>query len=169
MIAAAAVEGVTGRSYEDLLREEIFKPLGMRSPGFADPPRRGPKPAEKRAAGSPYWLSQAGKMHMSLRDFSTFLVDQKRGELGKGKLLSTASYRRHHGPPDKAQKKSGKHGSWHMAPFSGALLRGNLDHFWIAGVKMRGNGATTLMVVGVPHGRSGLGIFAQALHADRRR
>ncbi len=105
IIAAAAVEGVTGRPYEDLVREEIFEPLGLRSAGFAGSSGPSDKTTQKRIAGAPHLLSQAGRMQMSLSDFGTFLVDQMPGETGKGKLLSARSYRRLHQLADHTQTR----------------------------------------------------------------
>src|SRR5947209_5537965 len=36
-IAGAMIERVTGRAWEDLMRERIFEPLGMKSAGFGTP------------------------------------------------------------------------------------------------------------------------------------
>jgi len=167
VIAVAAVEGATERSYEDLVREEIFEPLGMRSAGFTVAPRRSAKPAEERVAGHPTLLSPAGRMHMSLRDFATFLIDQTQGRMGKGKLLNAPTYRRLHKPINNAQKKRGQGAFWHVEPSRGAILRMSLGHHWIAGMTMRAHNSEVLIVVDIPEQQNGFEAFDRALSMAR--
>ena len=166
VIAAAAVEGVAGRPYEDLVREEIFEPLGLRSAGFAGSSGPSAKPTQERIAGASHLLSQAGRMQMSLGDFGTFLVDQMQGERGKGKLLSARSYRRLHQPAHHAQKPKEKGVGWHAAPFNARLHEGS-GHHWLAGVNMGETSPRTLVVVGVPTGKNRLVALSQAIQMAR--
>ncbi len=96
LIAAAIAERATGKSYETLMRAEIFKPLGMTSAGFGATPKGQPSGHD---AGKPVGPSNsdmfapAGNLHMSIGDWSAFSLDQLAGSKGKGRLLSPASYR----------------------------------------------------------------------------
>jgi len=96
LIAAAVAERATGKTYETLMRHEIFQPLGMSSAGFGATPSGQPIGHE---AGKPIGPSNsqmfapAGNLHMSLGDWARFCLDQLAGSKGKGKLLSLASYR----------------------------------------------------------------------------
>jgi CubicO group peptidase (beta-lactamase class C family) len=96
LIAAAVAEKATGKSYEALMRREIFQPLGMSSAGFGATPRGQPTGHD---AGKPIGPSNslmfapAGNLHMSLGDWARFCLDQLAGNKGHGRLLSRASYR----------------------------------------------------------------------------
>ncbi len=103
LIAAAIAEKVTGVPFEELMRREIFKPLGITTAGFG-PTRSGQprghrdgKPATaamtKSDDGVPMVYTAAGNMHMSLGDWAKFCLDQLSGSRGAGKLLSAASYK----------------------------------------------------------------------------
>jgi len=49
-------------------------------------------------ADNPPALGPAGRVHMSLSDYATFLLDQLRGPRGEGVLLPAEEYRRLQGP-----------------------------------------------------------------------
>lgn len=115
IVAAVVAERRTGRSWEELMRAEIFEPLSMTSAGFGAPSAargslgplghapdpRGPRPrsaaAERRE--TPPLLGPAGDVHASLRDWLRFVQDQIDGAHGRGRLLSADGYRRLHAPP----------------------------------------------------------------------
>lgn len=101
VIAAVIAEKVSGKGYDELMRSEVFGPLGMRTAGVGnthDGQIRGhskgkPKLVMKREAdGVPEMLAPAGFLHMSLADWARFNLDQLAGAKGEGKLLSAASY-----------------------------------------------------------------------------
>ena len=93
IVAAAMIEAVTGRSWEDLMRAEVFEPLGLTTAGFGAPgtPNRLDQPVgHKRSLFDPgHWVPQlpglgkptddviafgpAGRVHMSLGDLMTYL------------------------------------------------------------------------------------------------
>ena len=96
LIAAAVAERATGRSYEKLMSQEIFKPLRMTSAGFgATPPGQPSGHDEGKPVGpsNSDMFAPAGNLHMSLGDWASFSLDQLAGIKGKGQLLSAASYR----------------------------------------------------------------------------
>jgi D-alanyl-D-alanine carboxypeptidase len=116
-IAGAVAEERTGRTWEDLIREEVWRPLGIRSGGFGPPGKSGryneplghemrdgkwlPVDPGDRNSDNPPAIGPAGTIHMSLGDWRLFVQDQLDGELGAGKLLEPESYRRLHTPVPK--------------------------------------------------------------------
>jgi CubicO group peptidase (beta-lactamase class C family) len=114
-MAAAAVERVTGKPWEELMRERVFVPLGMTRAGFGWPGRvdagepwghylRGAVKVPHDPRGT-YEVAQvlapAADVHLSIRDLGAYLADQARGLAGKPALLKPESYRRMHGLVDK--------------------------------------------------------------------
>jgi len=88
VVVGAAIEAITGGSWEDALRAELFGPLGMGSAGFgapADPPDnawghrgagdgRTPLSPGHPGADNPLALGPAGTAHMTLEDYGRFLA-----------------------------------------------------------------------------------------------
>jgi CubicO group peptidase (beta-lactamase class C family) len=112
VIVGAIVEERTGRTWEDLILGEVWKPLGIRDAGFGPPGHSGrfdqPQGHEWRNdvltaldpgdtdSDNPPVIGPAGTVHMRLADWMRFAQDQLDGEHGKGKLLTAESYRRLH-------------------------------------------------------------------------
>ena len=110
-LAGAVAERVGGQPWEALMREIIFKPLGMASCGFGgvgtagtiDQPWPHTANGEPTASNGPAVdnaavLGPAGTVHCSMADWSKFIADQLRGEHGTGALLKTATYQALHAP-----------------------------------------------------------------------
>lgn len=100
IVAAVIAERLTGYSYEQLMRQEVFGPLGMTSAGFGPPRDTGQPtghhdgtPAIGPEDANPLLFAPAGNIHLSIGDWAKFCLDQMAGARGKGKLLSAASYR----------------------------------------------------------------------------
>lgn len=103
LIAAVIAEKVTNKSFEELMKLEVFQALDMKSAGFG--PTTGAQPLGHRAGkpvtaamtksddGVPPMYTPAGNMHMSLGDWARFCLDQIAGNQGRGKLLKSESYR----------------------------------------------------------------------------
>ena len=97
VIAAAIAEQATGKSFEILMQEEVFGPLGMQvryaptGPGQTQGHKDG-KPLSGVEAGNPLMLAPDGEMNMSMQDWTRFALDQMAGEHGRGKLLKPATY-----------------------------------------------------------------------------
>ncbi len=113
VIAGALLEQATGRSWEELLRAEVWTPLGMDragfggvgSPGQLDQPwghRRGGRPAPHNgpAADNPPVLGPAGTVHAPLADWARFVADHLRGLRGEPGLLRPESYQVLSRPPE---------------------------------------------------------------------
>lgn len=151
LIAAAIAESATGKSYEKLMRQEIFKPLGMASAGFGATTKGQPSGHD---AGKPVGPSNsdmfapAGNLHMSLADWSAFSLDQLAGSKGRGRILSPASYRL----MQTAQPNGPTGLDWGIqASIAGrqgpVLVHGGSDGYWFAYVVLfpgTGNGVVVI-------------------------
>jgi D-alanyl-D-alanine carboxypeptidase len=92
MIAGAVLEQVAGKPWEQLMREELFAKLDMKSCGFGPPGRKdivdqpwghdagGTPIAPGPAADNPPGLGPAGTVHCSLEDYGKFLALHSTGE-----------------------------------------------------------------------------------------
>ena len=87
MVAGAMAEKVTGRSWEVLMRERLFGPLGMSTAGFGAPGRAGEveQPwGHRRDADGGTWmpnqqdnpaaLGPAGTVHLAIADWARFMA-----------------------------------------------------------------------------------------------
>lgn len=83
IVLGAAIEAITGTSWEDAMRAEVYGPLGLTSAGFGPPPspnawghRPGPTPIDpdNPGADNPLALGPAGTAHMTLADYGRFLA-----------------------------------------------------------------------------------------------
>ncbi|KRA56786.1 hypothetical protein ASD79_17150 [Caulobacter sp. Root655] len=112
VVAAAMFEVVMGRSWERLMREQVFRPLGLGSAGFGPPAAggrlsqplghaRGPDgrlhPETRRArADLPTVLGPAGLIHINLGDLLTYLKAHRDHPTT---FLTEASWRKLQTPP----------------------------------------------------------------------
>ena len=114
-LAGAMLERLGGKPYEDLLREKVFVPLGMKSAGFGAPgseksvdqPRgHQGKSAELtpvrpgKQADNPEAITPAGRVHCSIADFARFASWHARGPLRDVKLMSDETFRKLHTNPE---------------------------------------------------------------------
>ena len=88
MVAAAMAEKLTGRSWETLMEERLFAPLGMSSAGFGAPgiPKEVDQPWSHRRDIAGRWepvqlgyggsLAPAGNVYTSLEDYAKFIALQ---------------------------------------------------------------------------------------------
>ncbi|MBI3231217.1 MAG: beta-lactamase family protein [Burkholderiales bacterium] len=98
VIASAIAEKVTGKSFEVLMQEEVFLPLGIKT--TFDPAKRGEvighengKPVVGAAVENPPAMGAAGEVRLTMQEWAKFSIDQMLGERGKGKLLKAETYR----------------------------------------------------------------------------
>ncbi len=80
ILVGAAIEAITGQAWEDVMRAELFQPLGMASAGFGPPPdpnawghrsmggRLTPMNPADPGADNPLALGPAGTAHMTVAD-----------------------------------------------------------------------------------------------------
>lgn len=97
IIAGHIAEVATGKSWEDLIREKLFEPLGMTSAGFGAPGNEGKidqpqgHTPDGKAAGvgkqadNPAALGPAGTVHASLEDWGKFISLHLRGAVAAKK------------------------------------------------------------------------------------
>jgi CubicO group peptidase (beta-lactamase class C family) len=79
-LAGAALEVRTGQTYEELLRQKVFEPLGMQHCGFGAPTGEQPwghhidEPVDPHIPGAdnPRVISPAGAVHCTMRDWVAF-------------------------------------------------------------------------------------------------
>lgn len=118
-IAGAMAERAADRGYEQLMRDELFAPLQMKSAGFGPPgdgnddtidqPRGhragwfggglAPVPPSSVGADNPGCMSPAGAVHMSLPDWAKFAIDQLDAGKRPGGLLLPQTYEKLHTAP----------------------------------------------------------------------
>jgi CubicO group peptidase (beta-lactamase class C family) len=112
VVVGAMLERITDRSWEALMQDEVFEPLGMTevgqgglgTPGELDQPW-GHKKSGKPVLGNgpivdnPAVLGPAGRVHASLSSWARFIADQLRGARGESGLLKAETYARLHEPP----------------------------------------------------------------------
>jgi CubicO group peptidase (beta-lactamase class C family) len=94
ILAGAVLEHLTGRAWEDLMRERLFQPLGISTGGFGQPGTAGKtdqpwghssfvgKPIDpgSPAAQFPMYYGPAGLAHMTITDWAKFIGLHLRGD-----------------------------------------------------------------------------------------
>jgi CubicO group peptidase (beta-lactamase class C family) len=107
-IAGHMAEKVTGKSWEDLVREKIFRPLGMTTAGFGAPGTRvkNDQPRGHKADGSPVEpgptadnpvaIGPAGIVHCSIGDWAKFVAANLPS--AKTKLVKPQTLEKLHAP-----------------------------------------------------------------------
>ena len=113
VIAAAMGERVTKRSWEQLIKTEVFDPLGMTSAGFGPPGAKGkvdepwghlgPIAVAAPVQGdNPPSLGPAGRVHCTIADWAKFVSLHLRGARGEETTYLTKETfdRLHHAPAD---------------------------------------------------------------------
>ncbi len=113
VIAGAMMEELTGQSWEELMRIEVFDPLGMNSAGFGPPGTVGSPPDQPRGhtisnnttvvpqepnvnADNPAAFGPAGTVHVSLEDYGKFLAEHLEGLRDSSDYLSAQSWEKLH-------------------------------------------------------------------------
>ena len=116
----AMIEQITGKPWENLIREEIFEPLGLKTAGLGPQATMGlydapvghfvddngkvtPHPWGPSADG-PAVVGPAGIAHMSVIDFATWWLERRRGQTRSGdrdagNAEAPARPAHHHGHP----------------------------------------------------------------------
>lgn len=109
-LAGHMLEQVWNATWEELMIQHVFKPLGISRAGFGGtgtpgkidqpwPHNREGKPTENNGpeVDNPAVLGPAGIVHMPLSDWAAFIAEHLAGRAGRGRLLkSTASYEHLH-------------------------------------------------------------------------
>jgi CubicO group peptidase (beta-lactamase class C family) len=142
VLAGAIAEKVTGESWEDLMKETIFTPLGMASAGFGGTgtvgkidqpwPHGGdgkPMKINGPLMDNPPVIGPAGRVHCSLADWAKFIADQLRGLTGQKALLPAEIYQKLYEPQFEGTYALG----WLVAPRP-----------WAGGVAYSHSGSNTM-------------------------
>jgi CubicO group peptidase (beta-lactamase class C family) len=139
ILAGVIAEQVTGKPFEQLMRDEVFKPLGMTSADYSQAPGAG-EPfghvdgrVATTADANPQIITPAGGLRLALADWGRFAVDQMEGEQGRGKLFKAETYRLLHTPQGETIYALG----WGVPPVIAgrqgpALTHGGSDGNWFA-------------------------------------
>lgn len=141
-ILGAMLERITGKSWEKLMREQLFVPLGMTSAGFGIPGTIGQVDAPwghqlrqgiilPVQADNPPAIGPGGTVHCSLDDLARFVIFHLNGN-DRTKLLQPETLRKLHAPPA---------GSDHACGW--VVLRRN----WAGGTALMHNGSNTMWYV----------------------
>jgi CubicO group peptidase (beta-lactamase class C family) len=107
-LVAFVAERRAERSWETLMQDEVFKPLGMSTAGFGRPVsqehpneptlhRKGGQGYEPEPEGQPNVmavLAPAGDVHCSIRDFAKFAAYELEAAQGRDSLLKPATAKR---------------------------------------------------------------------------
>ncbi len=112
IIAGAMLEGATGKSWEALMEEELFEPLGMHSAGFGAPatpgrvdgpwahgPWNGPIDPRENLFDQALIIGPAGHVHCSIEDFARYATVHLHGEpraTNGGEYLTPETFRKLH-------------------------------------------------------------------------
>lgn len=101
IIAGRIMERVTGKSFEALMREKMFEPLGMSSCGFGPSPLVWGHVWQKsnlvpKFSDNPEAFGPAGRVHCSLRDWGKFLEQHNRGFRGENGIVTASTFKKLH-------------------------------------------------------------------------
>jgi CubicO group peptidase (beta-lactamase class C family) len=141
MIAGFIAGKLGGGTWEQVITNRLFKPLGMKAgfggtgtPGKEDQPwphgaDGKPMPTNGPAQDNPPSLGPAGTCHMSLADYAKFIADHLRGSAGGKSLLTPALYTELHTPPKGADYAM----AWQV-----------MDREWAGGTVLKHNGSNTM-------------------------
>ncbi len=137
VLAALMAESVTGQSWETLMRERLFEPLGMTTAGFGSPTQSGmvDQPWGHHASGNDIRpslqdnvpvLGPAASVHCSVPDWAKFAALHLGGDRGRSRLLKPETFRTLHTPPPGFE-------------YAGGWMIG--DRSWAGGVVLTHNGS----------------------------
>lgn len=166
LVAGVMLEVLTDTSWEDLVRREVFEPLGMTRTGFGAPgtPGKLDQPlghtrgtdgwspiAPGPNADNPAATGPAGSIHTTLSDWSRFVAAHLRGERGDQRFLKTSSWKRLHAPGGKGWEYSPGWVVSEEVSSGGTRLRHlGSNGYWVAEATMfPGKGFAVLIVTNV--------------------
>jgi CubicO group peptidase (beta-lactamase class C family) len=105
VVVGAILEKIGGKPWEELIRERLFKPLGMDLAGFGGTGTVGqidqpwphldggaPTPINGPMMDNPEVMGPAGTVHCTMNDWAKFLIDQLRGGSGMKAILPNEIY-----------------------------------------------------------------------------
>jgi CubicO group peptidase (beta-lactamase class C family) len=148
-IVGAMLDKITGRPWEELMRQKLFKPLHMRTAGFGVPGTLGKVDQPWGHAvihgkvmplqwDNPPVIAPGGAVHCSLDDLAHYLIAHLQGEKNGG-LLKSETFRQLHAPP-------ADHLTCDWCPPSGNYAYGWVsdNHDWAGGRTLYHGGGNTM-------------------------
>lgn len=113
IMAGAMLEKIAGKSYEHLMIEEIFNPLGLHTAGFGPPSKWNSEyqPSGHRAAGRsptpvsrdfPVYMAPTASIHVSIGDWAKFVFFHLKPEINGKMILKDHVLKKLHTPPNNA-------------------------------------------------------------------
>jgi len=113
IMAGAMLEKIAGKAYEQLMIEEIFKPMELHTAGFGPPLRFSSEyqPFGHKATGwsptpisrdFPVYMAPTGTIHISIEDWAKFVRFQLKPEINGNVMLSNGVLKKLHTPPNDA-------------------------------------------------------------------
>ncbi len=158
--AAAMMEAATGRSWEDLIRAEVFTPLSLTTPGFGPPgatteapdqPWGHAKGAElsayppRKTSDNILALNPAGRVHMSLIDFLSYVSAHAR----RDPILKPESWARLHKP---AVDASARYAMGWVSPSDAVRMHSGSNTIWFATGGFNAGGDAIAIVTNIGNG-----------------
>ena len=116
LMAGAMLEKITGKAYEQLMTEEIFKPLGLHTAGFGPPVKLDPLNQPCGHYGSarsphpddfPEYMAPAAVIHISIKDWAKFILLHLDAVTNSKINFDSNDLDTLHSPPDSATWRTG--------------------------------------------------------------
>ena len=107
IVAGAMIEALTGQTWETLMEQEVFEPLGITTAGFGAPGTAGVRDqpwGHLRSGGSwtplspgpgadnPAAIGPAGTVHITMADLALYMAAHLAGALGQGGIIDAVSF-----------------------------------------------------------------------------
>ena len=147
VFAGLMAEEATGQSWEELMQDRLFQPLGMTTAGFGPPGRRNSSRVDQpwghhknHGRIEPVWqdnarcMGPAGTAHCSVPDWARFAALHLRAAEGKPRLLKAATFRTLRTPPSGFEYAGG----WYV-----------VERPWAGGYALNHNGSNTFWYVSI--------------------
>ncbi|HEX5886099.1 MAG TPA: serine hydrolase [Pyrinomonadaceae bacterium] len=174
VLAAAMMERITGKSWEDMMKTELFQPLGMTTAGFGAPgsandveePWGHSDASGQRVAtkgDNTPGLGPAGTVHASLQDWAKFIRLHLDGSEGSLTLSATSLTRLHTQWPPNTLYMNRYGWGWIMFDDFGAVALGHdgSNTLWYCSCQvLPGKGLAFLAVSNIGGGNFGNGGLA---------
>ena len=138
IMAGAMIEKIAGKSYEQLMSQEVFKPLGLQAAGFGLPIQKSSvQPLGHKSAGVtltpikrdfPVYMAPTAVIHISIGDWAEFISCHLTTDVNGRLLLSRAALERLHTPPNRAHwREDAEENGYGVPSLNYALGRYTLD------------------------------------------
>ncbi len=149
IVAGSMMEEITGETWEELMRREVFEPLGMSVAGFGAPgsaalvdqPRGHVRQGSAwlplspgPQADNPPAIGPAGTVHVTLADYSRYMAAHVAGARGGAGLVSSESFLKLHTPAPGTDYSLGWAVTERNWANGGVITHGGSNGYWFATV-----------------------------------